>query len=64
MKLTPELKKQIDEMSYFSMLQKWRFAPIGEPIFQDESGEYFAEVMKRKKIADPVGAIAASKSLG
>jgi len=48
MKLTENLKKEIDEMSYESMLSQWRFAPVGTPIFQGESGNYFAKIMAEK----------------
>ncbi len=65
MKLTDKLKKEIDGMSYESMLSKWRFAPIGAPIFQDESGVYFTEAMKLKRDSTPhEEQVAASKSLG
>lgn len=49
MKLTKELKKEIDEMSYESMLSQWRFAIAGTLMFQDKSGDYFAKVMAEKK---------------
>ncbi len=49
MKLTEKLKKEIDEMDYASMLSQWRFAPVGTPIFQGESGDYFLKVMAEKR---------------
>jgi len=49
MKLTENLKNQIDSMSYETLLYKWRFATLGDPIFQDESGEYFSKRMKELK---------------
>jgi hypothetical protein len=42
-------KNRIDGMNYEQMLRRWRFAPIGDPMFQGETGDYFAEVMKTKK---------------
>lgn len=66
MNLTEDLKKQIRDMSYESMLSKWRFSPIGDPMFQGESGQYFSEIMKQKR-AEPNGQdrhVRASKSLG
>lgn len=48
MNLTEELKKKIDAMSYREMLSKRRFAPIGAPIFQGESGDYFSKAMREK----------------
>jgi len=43
-----ETKKQIDEMDYESMLSLWRFARIGHPMFQGETGDYYSKVMKEK----------------
>ena len=51
MELTESLKWQIDNMSYESMLRQWRFTPGGTPMFQGESGDYFAKVMAEKRIA-------------
>lgn len=64
MKLTPDLKKRIDEMPYQAMLAKWRFAPVGDPMFQGESGDYFAKVLSKKRDADPDLHVASSKTLG
>lgn len=52
MKLTKEIKQRIDNMSYKELLKKWRFAPVGTPLFEGESGEYFEKVFseKRKKL--------------
>ena len=58
-------KMLIDEMSYESMLSLWRFAPSGHPMFQGETGEYFAKVMAEKR--DQIGNnahVAISKSIG
>lgn len=65
MQLTEALKNQIDAMSYTTMLHKWRFAPLGDPLFQDESGDYFAARMKevRAQISDGEH-VAASKAIG
>lgn len=64
MKLTPELKAKIDAMTYTEMLGKWRFAPLGDELFADESGEYFGYRMFSLKDADPGAAVAASKAIG
>ena len=45
MKLTPEVKAAIDTRSYASLLNEWRFAPSGSPMFEGESGKYFGERM-------------------
>lgn len=49
MQLTDALKNKIDNMDYESMLSLWRFAWAGEEMFQDKSGEYFAEVLRKKR---------------
>jgi hypothetical protein len=65
MNLTPELKKQIDDMSYEDMLRRQRFDPIGSPLFQGESGEYFIRTWANKRAALPDGTHAqTSKRLG
>ena len=45
MKLTPD-KAYIDSLSYEQLLSKWRFAPIGDPWFQGETGDYWGKRMK------------------
>ena len=40
------LKAQIDVMSREEMARRWRFAPVGDPMFQGEVGDYFAERFK------------------
>lgn len=42
-------KQEIDSMTYEEMLKLWRFAPLGDPMFQNETGDYFSKVMKEKK---------------
>lgn len=49
MKLTEQLKKEIDNMTYEQMLSRWRFAPVGDLMFTEESGKYFSEIMGKKK---------------
>ncbi len=46
--MNTKIKKWIDNASYESMLRKVRFAPLGDPLFQLESGEYFHKVMGEK----------------
>lgn len=45
MNLTPENKSTIDKMSYDELLRKWRFAPVGDPWFTGETGQYWKERM-------------------
>ena len=40
MKLTPKNKAHIDALSYEELLSKVRYAPAGDPWFQDETGDY------------------------
>ena len=47
--MNENIKKQIDDMSYESMLRLWRHAPSGHPMFQGETGEYFSKIMKKKR---------------
>jgi len=66
MKLTDELKEQLDKMDYESMLFKWRFDACEiNSIFEGESGEYFKDSMFKKRDALPNGeAVAVSKRVG
>lgn len=46
-------KAWIDNSSYEELLKKWRFAPIGDPMFQGELGDYYKKVMAEKaKLVD------------
>jgi hypothetical protein len=66
MKLTDDVKAQIDALDYFHLLKGWRYAPAGDPMFQDESGDYWGERMRHFR-TQPGGqeiAVAASKRLG
>jgi len=60
-----EIKEKIDGMDYESMLRKWRFAPVGDSMFEGETGDYFQGIMLKKKaeIGDEA-AVAASKRVG
>jgi len=66
MKLTEELKRQIDAKSYEQLLSRWRNAPVGDAMFQDESGEYWGKRMGelRSQTGGDVRHTAASKSIG
>lgn len=35
-------------MSQLEMARKWRFAPLGDPFFSGEVGDYFKEVFAEK----------------
>ena len=63
MKMTEQEKREIDAMSYEDLLRACRFASAGDPRFQGDRGEYWAERMRqlREAGADHVGA---SKRIG
>lgn len=63
MDLTPERKAYIDSLSYEVLLDRWRHAPSGDPLFQGETGAYWQKRMSdlRAAGADHVGA---SKEIG
>ena len=66
MELTEKNKAYIDGLSYEALLSRWRFAPVGDPWFQGETGKYWGERMSELR-SQPGGNekhVAASKSLG
>lgn len=66
MKLTAENQQHIDSLTYEQLLRQWRNAPVGDPWFQGETGEYWGKRMSEKRSA-PGGNeahVAASKSIG
>ena len=64
MELTEDNKAHIDSLPYIALLDRWRFAPTGDPWFEGATGKYWgkriAEVRERPE-TDHVGA---SKALG
>ncbi len=63
--MTNEMKVEIDAMGYEAMLSRWRFAPVGDPMFQGEVGAYYKKRMTEKR--EEVGNgehVRASKSIG
>lgn len=66
MDLTDKLKAEIDAKSYQDLLRRWRFAPVGDLMFQGESGRYWSDRMKELR-AEPGGNsvhVGASKTIG
>ncbi len=64
--MTDEMKARIDAMTYEQLLAKWRFAPIGDPMFQGDTGDYYGKRMAEMR-AEPGGNtrhVAASKHIG
>lgn len=64
MDLTPENKASIDKMDYESLLYRWRNAPVGDPWFQGETGDYWKQRMTELRNANPAGHVKASKNIG
>lgn len=58
------IKHWIDEASYIQLLERWRFAPVGDPIFQAEAGKYYQKVMITKRDENLAKAIDDSKLIG
>ncbi len=58
--IDPEMKARIDAMSRYEMAAKWRFAPVGDPLFQGAAGDYFSARFKALGGMSP----SISKSLG
>ena len=60
-----QMKEWIDNARYEQLLSKWRFAPVGNPFFQGELGDYYSNKMAEKR--EEVGhaeSVRASKSIG
>jgi len=64
MKLTPELKAQIDSKSIYALLHGVRFTPSGSEMFQDESGEYWLKRLAELRDRDNDAFVRASKDMG
>lgn len=63
MDLTMEQKDHIDGLSYEALLSHWRFASVGDPWFQGETGDYWSKRMRELRVAG-ANHVGASKSLG
>ena len=63
--MTDEHRDWIDNATYEQLLRKWRFAKVGDPMFRDDTGDYYAKARARKKEeVGPEAAVAASKRIG
>lgn len=62
--MTQEQKDWIDKSDYETLLELWRFAPIGHPMFKGDTGDYYKRVMfeKRDNLEDK--GVSASKNIG
>jgi len=58
-------KEWIDNQPYEILLRKWRYAPVGDTMFQGDLGDYYAKVMSEKKAAlDVSEQVSTSKRVG
>lgn len=64
MELTPENKAYIKSLSVKDLLERWRFAPVGDEWFQGETGDYWGQRLEIESRRDPGGYVAASKAVG
>ena len=46
--MTDQEKTIIDNMTQEELCQRWRFASVGDPLFQGDTGVYFSKVLKEK----------------
>lgn len=47
--MTPEQKKQIDDMSQYDLAHFWRFGEVGHPFFcENEVVDYFLKSLRKK----------------
>jgi len=49
---TNKMKDWIDNASYSKLLERWRNAPSGDPIFIGDIGIYYAKTMAKKRPSD------------
>ncbi len=61
--MTDAQKEWIDNATYQDLLRHNRFAPVGDPMFMGDTGDYYGKVMAEKKAAEPSPA-AVSKAIG
>ena len=64
MQLTDENKTYIDSLSVEALLERARFAPIGDPWFQGETGTYWMKRLAELRNANNGAYVAASKRMG
>ena len=63
--MNEDQKDWIDNASYYALMNRWRFAKSGDPIFQGEAGDYYKKVMSEQRAqVGPAEHTRISKSLG
>jgi hypothetical protein len=63
MNLTPEIKIVIDQKDVRELLYSVRYAPLGDEMFQGETGEYWLARLAQLRNQNQVAYVQASKSL-
>ena len=63
MTLTPENKAHIDELNVYDLLNGVRYAPVGDPWFQGETGAYWLKRLAELRNQDQGAYVSASKAL-
>jgi hypothetical protein len=48
-KMNQKIKDVIDAMSLRQLIERWRNAPIGDPMFVGEAGDYYRKVLDDKR---------------
>lgn len=64
MKLTTEVKTKIDNMSVEELLSGVRFSPIGDLMFQGESGDYWLQRLAELRKSNNTQYAEASRTIG
>lgn len=62
--LTEARKTYIDGLDVYQLLQKVRFAPVGDIWMQGEVGKYWINRLEELRLQDGKAYVAASKELG
>ena len=58
------MRAWIQRQDYEALLRWWRFAPSGDPFFQEDTGDHYARVMAERRQQEPDGGAGASRRVG
>jgi hypothetical protein len=64
MDLTPENKAYIDASDIYTLLYRVRFAPVGDPWFTGETGDYWMKRLAKVRAEDDSAYVQASQDMG
>ena len=60
-----DMKAWIDKANYQALLARWRSAPVGSPWFRGEVGNYYADMMMRRRpVVGNDAHVSARKAMG